>query len=93
MEVKTKFNIGDKIFVVELSGYGVSYIYDGIIGQINIKIFKECGARIFYGIDIGLNTPEEENCLVPKEEAVEENCFSTKEQAQAECDRRNKENV
>lgn len=79
MEIKTKFNVGDKICVID-------YFDEWEVKWVNVKItgieilIKGKNKTIIYNIDSliygGYN---------------EQYCFTTKEQAQAECDRRNNE--
>lgn len=78
MEIKTKFNVRDKICVIDyFEKWSIKWVNVTITG-IQILI-KEKYRYVKYEIDSliygGYN---------------EEYCFATKEQAQAECDKRNK---
>lgn len=78
MEIKTKFNIGDFVWVLykdkdnwKIIGLEIDYIH------IEKTIFYG-----FYDDDIDSNIP----C-----QWEEQDCFSTKEEAEEECNRRNRE--
>lgn len=75
MEIKTKFNIGDRVYILEILHrkwvvIPYSLNYDCVITEIAIR-----DDGIYY-----------RNCLSIYSE---KDCFLTKEEAQKECDRRN----
>lgn len=80
MEIKTKFNVGDKVWLVESH-----CIYDNIIRKVKIgcikveKSKKNLFIEYYDGNKVFIDF-EDNNSL-----------FSDKRQAQAECDRRNNE--
>lgn len=76
MEIRTKFNVGDKICVISyFDDWGVQWVNVKITG---IEIFVKRKNNIVYNIDSliygGYN---------------EEYCFATIEEARKECDKRN----
>ena len=79
MEIKTKFNVGDKIFYIYEMFKGVWRV-SSIVEVSYIKIFEK--DKLVYAVF--------ENDFLPIIFVEEENCFATKEEAQAECDKRNK---
>lgn len=90
MEIKTKFNVGDKIWVIEFVA-GTKYIkekatptkvwfisYEDIeITGFNVMLIENKKAGIFVNLkntNLGF---------------LESECFATKEEAQKECEKRN----
>jgi hypothetical protein len=80
MEIRTKFNINQFVWVIDENN-GKWKVIDRfkIIG---VRIEKD---RIVDFTDYELDYGDGKHCL----HLTEENCFATKEEAQKECDRRN----
>jgi hypothetical protein len=75
MEIRTKFNVGDKIWTILRAFDGKWYMYIMfIVTQIIIDKY------------LGILYVRHNDCDLW---CKEENCFATKEEAQKECDRRN----
>ena len=82
MEIKTKFNIGNTIYIIYSNNEDMWCIKEVIIIEIKIFIKEE--------IEIRYNTKAtRENTWING--AYEKLCFSSISEAQAECDRRNSE--
>ena len=81
MEIKTKFNIGDKIFHIYEMFEGVWRV-SSIVEVSYIKIFEK--DKFVYAVF--------ENDFLPNIFVEEKDCFLTETEAQAECDRRNNGN-
>ena len=80
MEIKTKFNVGDKLWRILDDNTGVaSFVVKGISTCYKKSIFSEKIELAIYYQYSGFF-----------DDVKEENVFETLEQAQAECDKRNK---
>lgn len=86
MIIKTKFNIGDKVYIVSVPlGLNSYQVFDAVkIIEIYIKLDKN-NKIIIYRFKYNGKV----NYYQYK--ASEENCFATREEAQEECNRRNNE--
>lgn len=83
MEIKTKFNVGDTIYIIYSNNENMWCIKEVVI--LGIKIFiEEREIKIRYD-----TKATRENTWING--AYEKLCFSSISEAQAECDRRNSE--
>ena len=67
MEIRTKFNIGDKIWFISC----ISNVYDGSIEAVVGQEDKEKGIRIMYLFE-DYGWVKEQDCFATKEEAQKE---------------------
>lgn len=90
MEVKTKFNIEDKIWVITLSFSEEKDDFEWKVEPTE-RIIKRIGVCFddVKSVEITYHTNylDGSTCISYYDE---KNCFATKEEAQAECDKRNK---
>jgi len=92
MEIKTKYNIDDKIYVIirENNAYGLGewsickYVY--VVSEIDYTIDKFNTTLVY---EIKTNPRDEIFKYEEYEMETEQNMFRTKKQAQSECDKRN----
>lgn len=80
MEIRTKFNVGDKIFALKE--------FEGVDDKGNLIIRIDIQECIVHFINIGIS--KRGRCIKYTYDLFpEEDCFATKEEAQKECDKRN----
>lgn len=92
MEIRTKFNIGDKIWFIDRYTEKNEYIWRVITcwGKWEILGFKVFGDGVYCVLfEEGYRNKQH---FESREIYKEKNCFATKEQAQKECERRNGKN-
>lgn len=82
MEIRTKYNIGDVIWVIDNTITDKYFVDCFIIGDIICNIENDINNLIIY---IAYSRKNSFHHIVEKD------CFSTREEAEKECNRRNKE--